>query len=790
MKYFEHTRVTSFEEACKILSEEKQAKVIAGGTDLLSVIKNEILEEAPSVVVDIKSVQGGDEIRVEGDSLKIGALTRLTTLVEDQTVREKAPALAKAAASVATPLLRNLGTIGGNICQDVRCWFYRYPHEAGDRLDCKRKGGETCYALQGDNRYHSIFGGMRCGYNSCTQGCPAATDIPAYMEQLRLGNIPGAVQIIMNVNPMPAITSRVCAHPCQDDCNQTICGESVSIRNVERFVGDYALENKNKFYKSPTTETGKKVAVVGSGPSGLSAAYYLREEGNDVTIYDSKEEPGGMLMYAIPDYRLPKDLVRKYVAALEGMGIRFVCNTKIGEDLKPADLEKDFDSVYYATGTWKRPVLGLAGEEMTIFGLDFLVEVHQWMGGKVGQEVLVTGGGNVAMDVAITARRLGAKKVTLACLESEELMPAGKEEIERAREEGIEIMASWGLSKVLSDGGKVSGMELVRCTSVFDEKGRFSPVYDAGEKTTVKAENILMAVGQNVDLSFLDEKYQLQLNERGLIDVEEETQMTSRKGVFAGGDATTGPSTVIQCIHNGHNAARGMRAYLGVTIDHECDGMQIKKPFLTFDGEGIRKHEGLKLAEIPIDKRTIDEEDETPPDEAAALAEAARCMNCGCYAVQPSDITPALVALGATIRTTKRELAIDEFACAKLKVDEVLDADEIVTEISVPILKGAVTDYSKFRLREAVDWAIISVASAFAQEGGKISAAKVVIGGAAPIPVRMNQLENWLMGKSLDDSVIEEAGDIAVQECLPMWNNAYKVQEVRVMVQRALRNLQ
>jgi NADPH-dependent glutamate synthase beta subunit-like oxidoreductase len=536
--------------------------------------------------------------------MKIGALAKLSAIAESKAVKEKVPMLAEAAKSVATPLIRNLGTIGGNICQDVRCWFYRYPHEAGGRLECSRKGGNACYAIRGDNRYHSVFGGMKTQSTPCTRNCPASTDIPGYMEQLRLGNIPGAAQIIMRVNPLPAVTSRVCAHFCQDECNQCAWGESVAIHNVERYVGDYIFEHKELFYRTPNESTGKKIAIVGAGPSGLTAAYYLRKAGNEVTVYDSKAEAGGMMMYAIPAYRLPKDIVRKFTAALVDMGIKFILNTKIGDAIAPADLEKQYDSVYYATGAWKRPVLGLAGEELTVFGLDFLMEVHQWMKGKIGQEVLVTGGGNVAMDVAVTARRLGARKVIMACLESEAEMPAGKEEIARAREEGIEIMPSWGLSKVVSENGVVKGMELKRCTSVFDENHRFNPQYEESERTIVRAENILMAVGQKVDLSFLDEKYQIQLSERGLIDVAEETQMTSRKGIFAGGDVTTGPATVIQAIANGHKAARGINRYLGID-PHECNGMQTETPFLSFDLQGIKQAAGLRLEEIPLTREIL-----------------------------------------------------------------------------------------------------------------------------------------------------------------------------------------
>ncbi|UWG95826.1 FAD binding domain-containing protein [Dehalobacter sp. DCM] len=787
MKRFNYTRAESFQEASERVKISEKTVVMAGGTDLLCQLKDEILTSYPEEVVDLKHVPDSAVITVNDGMMTIGAMTKLKTIVESDEIQKEFPILKEAAHSVATPLIRNIGTIGGNICQDVRCWFYRYPHEAGNRLVCRRKGGETCYALQGDNRYHSIFGGMKCGSTPCSQRCPASTDIPGYMEQFRLGNVPGAVQIIMSVNPIPCITSRVCAHFCQEECSHSSVGDSVAIRNVERFVGDYALDHKNLFYRAPILETGKKVAVIGSGPAGLSAAYYLRKAGNAVTVYDSKEEPGGMLMYAIPDYRLPKAIVRKLVAALKDMGIQFVCNTKIGESVKPGDLERDFDSVYYATGTWKRPVLGLAGEELTVFGLDFLVEVHKWMGGKVGQEVLVTGGGNVAMDVAITAKRLGAKKVIMACLESEDIMPAGKEEIARAREEGIQIMPGWGLSKVVSENGKVRGMELIRCMDVYDENHRFSPVYDDAEKTVVDAENILMAVGQNVDLSFLDEKYQLQLNARGLIDVEEETQMTSRQGVFAGGDVTTGPSTVIQCVMKGHSAARGINKYLGVTPDHECsDSMQIASPFLTFDLEGIKNQTALKLAEIPIDQRSLDVEDEIAPDQAAALTEARRCMNCGCYAVNPSDLVPALIALDATIITNHRRIKAEEFCCQELKVSDALKCGEIVTKIEIPLTKGMVMHYDKFRVRDSLDFAIVSLASLFAIKDGVFTDARLVFGGVAPVPIRVKEIESYLIGKQVTTEVAEQAAELAVVHSLPMTCNGYKVIELKALIKTAI----
>ena len=788
MKDFKYERAQSFEDADKILKSNEKACPLAGGTDLLGTLKNEILCEDPEMLVDLKSIPGSKGIEEKGDTIEIGALTTLTEIAESEAVRTKAPMLAEAAYSVATPLIRNKGTVGGNLCQDVRCWFYRYPHEGGGRMVCRRKCGDTCYALHGDNRYHSVYGGVHMGgANSCRHACPAGTNIPAYMEQIRLGNFAGAAQILMDVNPMPMVTSRVCAHFCQGECNQNSAGDSVSIRNVERYVGEYILEHADEFYQAPADSTGKKIAIIGSGPAGLSAAFYLRKAGNDVVVYDSKEEAGGMLMYAIPAYRLPKDKVRALIKAYEGMGIRFVTNTKVGKDITTAELEEKYNSVYYATVTWKRPVLGLSGEDLTVFGLDFLVQVHEWMGGKVGQEVLVTGGGNVAMDVAMSAKRLGAKRVVLACLESEGEMPAGAEEVARAREEGIEIMPSWGLSKVISENGKVKGMELKKCVSVRDASGRFNPQYDENEKTVVNAENILMAVGQQVDLDFLDG--QLQLTQRGLIDVAEDTQMTSKEGVFAGGDVTTGPSTVIQCIANGHVAARGINKYLGVKEDHACVGKQIHLPFLTFDAEGIKETKGLKLSEIPKEKRDLDHEDEIATTMEEAQKEAKRCMNCGCYAVNPSDTAPALIALDATIKTNQREMSATEFCCTNTKVQDVLNDGEVVTAVKVPVLKGCVMHYDKFRVRESVDFAIVSLASVFGAEDGKIARAKLILGGVAPVPVRLNEVEAYLVDKKASAEVAKEAGEIAVKYAMPMSHNEYKINEIKAMIETAIMRL-
>lgn len=782
MKYFEHESAATFDEAVSLLKESPKGKtvVMAGGSDLIGVLKEQILEDYPEKVVDLKNVRGGEYIKQDGDTIEIGALTKLCDIVKSDLLNEKAPVLSQAARSVATPLIRNVATMGGNICQDVRCWFYRYPHGIGGRMDCMRKGGKECYAVMGDNRYHSIFGGMKVHTTPCSVQCPANTDIPAYMERLRQGDVEGAAHILMEANPIPMITSRVCAHTCQEQCNRCGSDESVSIHGVERYVGDYILEHPDTFYRAPETETGHKVALVGAGPAGLSAAYYLRKAGHDVTVFDKMEEPGGMLTYAIPNYRLPKSYVKQVAAAYEKMGIRFRLGCCLGEDIQAEDLEKEYDNVFYATGAWKRPVLGFDGEEFTEFGLQFLMEVNQWMNKKDRRHVLVVGGGNVAMDVAITARRLGAESVTLACLESEPEMPASREEIARAREEGIEIMPSYGVSKAIYEGSQVTGMELMRCTSVKDENGRFNPRYDREETLRVSADSILMAAGQKVDLSFLGDKYGLAL-ERGLIQVDKDTQATSKSGIYAGGDATTGPATVIQGVRSGRNAAEAINRGYAVMPERRREDK-----FIHFDTAGVKEEHAVKDKELSAAERALDKEDSFTLTGEEAAREAGRCMNCGCYSVNASDISPVLILLDARIVTTKKTVRAADFFTTRLKAADMLDTDELVTAVRFRVPEGYTTAYDKFRVREAVDFAIVSLAYAYRMKDGLIEDARIVLGGVAPVPMERKKVEAFLAGRKPDEALAEAVAELAVEGTAAMANNSYKIQEVRALIKKMI----
>ena len=785
MQEFKHVNAKTFEEASRELADGRKVDnlAMAGGTDLMTELRTRIQPVYPDKIVNLKSIEGAEYI--EGDeTVKIGALTKL----KDVEASGKLPAvLREAAHSVASPLVRNKATIGGNICQDVRCWFYRYPEGSGGALNCARKGGSECYALKGDSRYHSIFGGMKVASPvGCSGGCPNNTDIGAYMEKLRAGDWAAAAEIFYRVNPMPTITSRVCAHLCENHCNRMTvmatqdaseADDCVSIHTVERALGDYAMQHKDVYYKAPESETGVNVAVVGAGPAGLTAAYYLRKAGHSVTVYEKMEKAGGMLQYAIPNYRLPKHYVDEVAAAIEGMGVKFEFGKELGRDFDAESLERRFDKVFYATGAWKRPVLGFDGEEFTEFGLEFLVEVNKWMNKKKRENVIVIGGGNVAMDVAVTAKRLGAKSVTLIFRKPENELTASREEIERAKEEGVQIMPQWGVKRALYKDGQVTGMELKRTFYTRDEKGKLVLHYDEDETTIVNADSVLMAAGQQVDLSFLGDY----ASARGRLVVDEESQATSHTGVYAGGDIVSGPSTVISAIRQGRNAAEAINASVGIAKPvYKHEG------FLKFDPSFAELHRGVKDISIPVEERNLEREDTVTISMEAAEAEAKRCMNCGCYSVNASDISPALLLLDADIVTTKRTIKAAEFFTEHLDTKDQLEPGEIVTEIVVKPDAEAVTHYEKFRIRKSLDFAIVSLASSYKAGGKDI---RLVLGGVAPVPVELTKVEEYLAGKELTDDVIAAAAELSVEGALPIRNNEYKVQEVRVMVKRFLESI-
>jgi hypothetical protein len=259
MKSFQHINAKTVKEASKMLERSKgTARLVAGGTDLLGILKDKVLPDYPETIINLKSVPNLDYIKEDAQGVRIGALAKLADIIGSPIVQKQCKILADAAGVVATPQIRNLATLGGNICQDIRCWYYRYPHQIGGRILCARKtgglprtDGQGCYALTGDNRNHSIFGAVKVGKTPCTAECPAGIDIPLYLCKIRKGDLIGAAKILLEANPIPAITGRVCPHFCQETCNRGDYDAPVSIRNVERFMGDYILENAGELIIPP-----------------------------------------------------------------------------------------------------------------------------------------------------------------------------------------------------------------------------------------------------------------------------------------------------------------------------------------------------------------------------------------------------------------------------------------------------------------------------------------------------------------------------------------------------------
>jgi NADPH-dependent glutamate synthase beta subunit-like oxidoreductase/CO/xanthine dehydrogenase FAD-binding subunit len=781
MPPFDHVAVNSLEEAA-VLLDGQNARVIAGGTDLLGTLKDRVHPDFPGLLIDIKQSANGSHVTLEDTNVRIGALTTLSEVADHELVNASIPLLAQAARAVGSPQLRNMATVGGNICQEPRCWYYRAPDNS---FHCFRKGGTKCAALLGDNRYHSIFGAARPSAPPCTRNCPAHIDIPTYLELIREGDWQAAAQLVLERNPMPAVTGRVCPHFCENSCTRCELDEAVSTRAIERHLGDQVLKDISTFFKSPDLLTNKHVAVVGSGPAGLAAAYYLRKAGHGVAVFDAMREAGGMLTYSIPDYRLPRAVVRKQIEALEHMGVEFVLGATIDKD-SLTGLNSDFDSSFLATGAWRDKSIGIEGAEYLQSGLEFLIGL-QTSRQPPGDQVLVIGGGGVAIDVAVSARRLGSKRVTLACLESRETMPAVAEEIAQALEEGVELLTSWGPQRVLTTGGTVSGMELVRCTSVFDVEGRFNPSFDMDTTRTIDADCVLMAIGQVPDLRFADGLLQTD----GTRIIVTESGTTSLPGVFAGGDAVTGPASVIEAIAAGQRAATAIDRYLGGRAAVAGNGHIVgPSSLIKMRANALSTIPRAEMVSASPSARDIETEDVNTLDLASVEKEVSRCLNCACVAVNVSDLAPALVALGAKIRTTKRVIDAEKFFAVGTASTTVLDSDELVTELEIPIPpKESIQRYRKFRIRRSIDFAIVSLASVLSLRDDKIQKAAVVLGAVAPIPLRAVDVERFLVGRRPDTETAEAAGVIAVRTACPAPKNAFKAQIVKAMLREAVLEL-
>ncbi len=774
MKKFKYAGPDSLEKAVSILEKfGRRARIIAGGTDLLGELKDAVLPNYPEVVVNLKTIPGLDYIREENGVLHIGALTRLEDITTNDLIRERYPLLSEASRRTASPHIREMGTIAGNICQSNRCWYYWV---ADNRFDCLRKGGATCFAVNGDARYHSIFGSSRVDRTPCSVECPAGIDIPDYMARIRANDIAGAARILIESNPLPAITGRVCPHYCQAKCNRVGYDESVSVRNVERFLGDYVLENPS-IYSEKKTASGKKIAVIGSGPAGLAAAFYLNRLGHTVTVYEKMPEAGGLLTYGIPPYRLPKDVVNRQVSVLEKAGIKFELNSTFDVD----KLTREHDAVFLACGTWKDRHSGIPGEEHLLSGLDFLKNVNTGNRAVPGQKVAVIGGGNVAVDVARTLLRLGAEPVMLYRRTLEE-MPALREEVEKLVEENIEVRFLTLPVSAAKKDGKVA----LTCTKMQlgapDESGRPRPEPVPGSEFTLEFDAVMEALGEAADLSIVPGEYL----DAGSLKVADNGSIGGN--IFAGGDFVTGPSTVVQSIASGREAANSIDRFLGGKTEPPEPKSAWREPD-TFDSASLAKTTAAEAPELPAGQRiaNLDVEDAGGLLPDAVAAEANRCFNCGCVAVNPSDLAPALIVLEAQIKTTKRTIQATEFFTVNGEKTTVLDDDEIVIEIIVPKPgPGVKCKFLKSAIRKSIDFPLVNCAAAIETQNGTIKKARICLNSVYTIPYPVKKAEAYLEGKSIEEPTAETAAYLITDDAVPLLNNRYKIQIARALVKRVI----
>jgi len=474
----------------------------------------------------------------------------------------------------------------------------------------------------------------------CRQKCPAQINIPKYIQHIEKGEYAQALLTIKERNPLPVSTGRVCPEPCNLACRRTINDEPVAINYLKRFVADWEMNSGGRLHIPVASPTGKKIAVIGGGPAGLTAAYYLKRLGHEVHIFEKEPALGGMLRYGIPEYRLPKKMLDWEIDSILALGITATTNVTLGDHFSIEFLRAEgFDAIFIAVGAWSEHALKIEGRdaEGVSSGIQFLERFHSGEKIDIGRRVIVIGGGNTAIDVARTSLRLGAGEVTIVYRRSRDEMPANPAEILAAEEEGVVLKFLNGPNRILVENGKVSGLEIQKMKlGEPDPSGRRRPEPIEGAMEIIPSDMIIEAVGQFPNLDFLKqtESPNLQVTKWNTIDAKEETLQTDVPYIFTGGDCFTGPALMVDAIGAGRYAARSIHYYVMEgkipPISDRQKGFieeSLHKSILGVEAKP-RVHEPVvslreRLGTFKEVEGTIDEED--------ARYEAGRCLNCGVY---------------------------------------------------------------------------------------------------------------------------------------------------------------
>lgn len=498
------------------------------------------------------------------------------------------------------------------------------------------------------------------GTAPCKTACPAHLPVQGYIKMASQGRYMDALKLIKNENPFPAVCGAICNRRCEDACTRGTIDEPIAIDEIKKFIAAKEINEKDRYIPKTVNHEGKqfeeKIAIVGAGPAGMSAAYYLRCKGYPVTVFEREDKAGGMLLNGIPSFRLEKDVIAAEIEVLKTMGVEFRFGIDVGSDVTIQQLrDEGYKAFYIAIGARGGRMAGVPGEDAKgiMSGIEFLNKVnkdeeHMKLSGKT----VVIGGGNVAMDVARTALRAGSDDVSMYCLESRDEMPAAKDEIEEALEENISINNGWGPKEIITENGRVKAVVLKKCTSVFNAEKRFAPVYDENDTITIECDNVLLSIGQQIIWGNLLAGTKVELNKNGTAKADPVTYQTAEPDIFVGGDVYTGPRFAIDAIAAGKEGCVSIHRF--VHKGHSLTLARDLRHFIELDKNNLdieeydnakRQRPGRKSGDAASTYRDLRE----IFTEEQLKTEASRCLGCGATVVDPNK------CIGCGLCTTKCE---------------------------------------------------------------------------------------------------------------------------------------